>query len=779
MSLPSQGAPEGAISESLATGESPVKKRRRSPAGKANQNNGSNPKPPPSALQRFLRRPLVRVGSILLLGSGAICGGLAYGRHSLLKDLPDPRGALTFQRPGTLTIRSVDGEVLQRPGPSTQEPLKIVQIPDRVIDAFVASEDQRFFKHDGVDYTSIFRAVWANLTARGVVEGGSTITQQLARVAFLDQDKTLTRKLKEALLAQEIERSLTKKQVLERYLNLVYLGSGAYGVADAAWVYFGKSIHELSLSEAAMIAGLPPAPSLYSPLVNPKFAAERRNVVLARMVDAGYITDAEAARARREPIKPNGKTPKYLDSRSPYFTTYVQKELEKHLTQDQLAAGGLTVETTLNTRWQTHAEKMLQDVVANEGYYERFDQAAIAVVDPRNGEIRVMVGGNDFGKSQFNRATQAQRQPGSTFKPFVYAAGIAAGFSPYDSYKDAPVIIDGYQPKNFGDRYRGYVSMMDALTSSINIVAIKTLLDVGYNPVIKMIRAMGIESKIEPTYSMALGSWEVNLLEITSAYGSFANQGVHIPAHSVIRVLDRNNKVIFDAKKAYPSQKAIDPTSSAIITWMMKNVVNEGTGAPAYLGDRDVAGKTGTSEKARDLWFIGFIPQYVAGVWLGNDDDYPTAGSSGTAAMLWKLVMKEITKDLPPEDFPELPTLEGRKGSIKAEPIKPNSIREVAPPARDRSSEDGSYSDGGDYSDSGYSDGGDSGYSDSGYSGGGDSGYSDSSGDSGYSDGGGYSEPAYSEPAPAPEPVYEAPPEPPPVYEDPPAEEPPPPPPPF
>ncbi len=742
--------------------------------------------------------------TLLVIGAG-MYGGLSFARYQFVKQLPDPASALTFQRRGTLTLKSSDGEVLQKVGPSTQEPLRLAQMPDRIVKAFVASEDRRFYEHTGVDYTSIARAIAANVTAGSVVEGGSTLTQQVARIAFLDMDQTLTRKLKEALLAQEIEAKLTKNQIMERYLNLVYLGSGAYGVADAAWIFFGKSVQELTLGEAAMIAGLPPAPSLYNPVINPKFAQERRAVVLARMVEAGFISQSEADQANKEPVKAKPQSPKYLSSRSPYFTTHVQKELAKLLTKDQLESGGLTVETTLNFKWQDHAEKTLVSVVQNEGVYEGFDQAAMTVIDPRTGEIRVMVGGADFGKSQFNRVTQAQRQPGSTFKPFVYATAIASGLSPYDTFQDNPFSIEGYQPKNFGNRYSGTVDMTHALTKSINTVAVKALIEVGFNPVIKMVRSMGIESKIEPTYSMALGSWEVNLLELVSAYGTFANQGQHIPAHSITRITDRSGKVLFDASKKFKATQVLEKNAASIMDWMLRNVVNEGTGAPAILADRDVAGKTGTSEKARDLWFIGFIPQYVGGVWLGNDDDYPTAGSSGTAAMLWHEVMMELTKGLGVEEFPK-PDFDNHKASIKRDPVKAAPILAAPPPPENNQSQGGGYYDqGGGQSQGGYDQGGQSqggydqggqsqggGYSDpapadngGGYSGGysdpapapvdnGGGGYSGGGDSGGGYSGGGYSDPAPA-PAPAPEPPYELAPPPP---EPPPVEAPPPPPPP-
>jgi len=296
------------------------------------------------------------------------------------------------------------------------------------------------------------------------------------------------------------------------------------------------------------------------------------------------------------------------------------------------------------------------------------------IIDPRTGSIPVMIGGMDFKNSEFNRVTQAHRQPGSTFKTFVYTAAIAAGFSPYRGYVDAPISVDGYTPKNYGGTFRGSVSMRDAITSSINTVAIKTLLDVGFEPVIKVAKDMGIESELQETYSLALGAWEVTLLELTSAYGTLANGGKHVPAHGISRILNRQGEVLFEAKNLKTTQ-AVDADSAAIMTWMLEDVVDNGTGRAAGL-DRPVAGKTGTSEKARDLWFIGYIPQLVAGVWLGNDDNAQTWGSSGTAAYLWGEVMRELVVDLPVESFPSLPDIASHKGILEAVPIKPNSLKE-------------------------------------------------------------------------------------------------------
>ncbi|MBD2344874.1 transglycosylase domain-containing protein [Anabaena subtropica] len=606
----------------------------------------------------------------LSVGGGIIA--FTYLLGEIDRSLPDKSELQAVVREQTITIKAVDGSILQQQGEATREKLNLEQIPDTLKNAFIASEDSRFGQHEGIDAPGIIRAAINNLRSQNVVEGGSTITQQLVRILFLKHERTIWRKLKEMRLAQKLEQELTKEQILERYLNLVYLGAGAYGVADAAWVYFSKPVDQLTLDEAAMIAGLPPAPSLFSPDRSPEAARKRRNLVLQRMETEGFITSAQKQAAMQKAITLKSSLPKRLQVESPYFSTYIQQELPKYVSPEVLATGGLTVETTLNPTWQAAAEAAVAKTLKNQGRWQNFRQAALVAIDPRNGQIQAMVGGRDFGKNQFNRVTQAKRQPGSTFKGFLYATAIATGRSPYDTYLDAPFVVDGYEPKNYGETFRGMMNMRDALTRSVNVVALKVMLDVGFEPTIQTAKNMGIKSQLNPHYSLALGSNEVNLLELTSAYGSFATQGLHSEPHGIRRILNRKGDVIWSAK--FDSQRVLDPTSAAIMTWMLRNVVDSGTGAAARLPNRPVAGKTGTSDEARDLWFIGYIPQLVTGVWLGNDDNRPTSGGSGSAASTWHEFMKQAVEEMPVEKFPERPKLEGRKGSIKAKPIKPKQI---------------------------------------------------------------------------------------------------------
>jgi penicillin-binding protein 1A len=630
------------------------------------------PDPLPAPKPLWVKR-IKRVG-VIGLGMALLGGGTWLALDLTLPDTSNI-GFTTTVRPETVTFKATDGAVFYQSGPATRNALKIKQIPKRLQQAFLATEDRRFYQHHGVDFQGIGRAIATNILSRDLAEGGSTLTQQLARISFLDQERSFIRKFREARLAQKIESKLSKNEILERYLNQVYLGSGAYGVGDAAQIYFDKPVHELSLTQMATLAGLPVAPSLYSPLINPKAAQSRRDEVLDRMVRSRFITQAESTQAKQGDLALNASPPPNLQDKAPYFSSYLKQQLAKVLPAAVLKQGGLTVETTLNLKWQEAATRAVEDTVYVEGYSQGFSQAAMVAIEPKTGEIRSMVGGASFKDSQFNRVTQAQRQPGSTFKAFVYTAAIASGLSPYDGYQDVPFSVEGYKPKNYSSKYHGWVPMTTALTNSFNIPAVRAIIDVGFEPTLKLAHEMGIQSKLDPYYSTALGGNEVNLLELTSAYGTIAAQGYRASPHGIRRVLDRTGKVVYDAKVS--RKPVLDASSAAIMSWMLQQVVEGGTGTAARL-NRPVAGKTGTSEHARDLWFVGFIPQLVAGVWLGNDDNYQTSGNSGTAAYVWREYMKRAIEDLPVQKFPELPRLEGRKGSIKAKPIRPGNMYNIS-----------------------------------------------------------------------------------------------------
>ena len=578
--------------------------------------------------------------------------------------LPDARGVSSFNRPGTITLLSTNSKVIQKLGPATREKVKPGAMPPTVAEAFIAAEDRRFYQHDGVDGWGIARAIVTNVRQGAVREGASTITQQLARTVFLSQDRTITRKLKEAALAMKLERQLSKQQILEQYLNYVYLGSGAYGVADAAWIYFSKTPEQLTVPEAAMIAGLPPAPSIYSPLVNPDLAKEQRSIVLDRMAQAGFISTSEAERGRTSPLGLKPATPKYFNSSAPYFTTWIAQELPKFLTPEQLEVGGVKVRTSLNLDWQKKAQQVIR---ANAPFDT---EGAMVSIDPGNGLVRVMVGGKDFSKSQFNRTILALRSPGSTFKLFPYAAAIDRGMKPETKVFDAKRCWNGYCPKNFGDKYYGNISLADALKNSLNTVAVQLQDIVGFEAVIDIANNfnIGTERPLGKYYPMAIGAYEQTILDMTAAYAGMANRGVFFTPSPFEEIRGPKNELLWSRRLSdNRGKRAIDSDVADTMNWMLQRVVTGGTGIAAKLDDRQVAGKTGTSENTRDLWFIGSIPQLTTGVWFGYDDDRATKSTSGEAAWAWKQFMLQIKDEIPVRAFPDKPKTK-RKVRLAVDP---------------------------------------------------------------------------------------------------------------
>ena len=600
------------------------------------------------------RRPnLVRAGLLAaLIGGGVACGqaALVAGLDSLL---PDARGINHFNRPGTLTILSADGQVVHKIGPVTREKLTPETLPTLVEQAFIAAEDRRFYQHNGIDPVGIGRALVRNISKRSVEEGASTITQQLARTDVLSQDRTLVRKLKEAALAGKLERQLSKAQILTEYLNVVYLGSSAYGVADAAWVYFSKTPDQLNLPEAALIAGLPPAPSVYSPLVNPDLALERRAVVLRRMQEAGFISSSEQQQAEASPLELKPAEPKYWDSQAPYFSSWVQQELPQVLTPEQLEVGGLTVRSSVNLAWQKEAQKAINTYASGDM------EGALVAMEPGTGLVRAMVGGTDFLDSQFNRAAQALRSPGSTFKLFVYLTALKEGMLPERVLRDSARCFRGYCPKNFGSRYLGSVSMVVALQNSLNTVAVALLQELGFDKVIATAKSLGISRELGRFYPMALGAYEQTVLDMTAAYAAINNGGIYVKPTPFEEILGPNGELLWSRRvEGDPGKRAVNSDIAAMMMWMLQRAVQSGTGGGAALPNRPVAGKTGTSEGGRDLWFIGSIPQLTTGVWLGYDDSRGTKDTSVVATYAWRAFMAPITKNLPVRQFPPRPELQ-------------------------------------------------------------------------------------------------------------------------
>ena len=600
-----------------------------------------------------------RLQWVLIAGSAAAIGvGAALSTRAVTSlidsTLPDARGVATFNRPGTITLLSTNGRVIQKLGPATREKLKPGEMPILLQQAFIAAEDRRFYDHDGVDGWGIARAIVTNVRQGSVREGASTITQQLARTVFLSQDRTITRKLKEAALAFKLERQLSKQQILEQYLNYVYLGSGAYGVADAAWIYFSKTPDQLTLPEAALIAGLPPAPSIYSPLVNPNLAKERRAIVLDRMAQAGFITETVAVREKATELELKPATPKYFNSAAPHFTSWVAQQLPQLLTPEQLEVGGLKIRTSINLDWQTKAQGVVRE------YAPATTEGSIVSIEPGTGLVRVMVGGKDFSASQFNRATQALRSPGSTFKLFPYAAAIDRGVKPEDIFIDKKRCWRGYCPKNFGNKYFGKVSLADALKNSLNTVAVQLQDKVGFDAIIETANGFNIGTKrpLGKYYPMAIGAYEQTILDMTAAYAAVANRGVYMVPTAFEEIRGPNEEVLWSRRiDGDRGRRALDSDVADAMNWMLQRVVTGGTGIAAKLDDRQVAGKTGTSEGTRDLWFIGSIPQLTTAVWFGYDNNRETKSSSGESAWAWKQFMLQIEDEFPVQAFPPKPDL--------------------------------------------------------------------------------------------------------------------------
>ena len=596
-----------------------------------------------------------KLGRTAAIGLGlGILGAVGLGAAIDLIDpqLPDVRELASFHRAQTITLLALDGQIIQQQGPITRDKIPAGQLPERLKQAFIAAEDRRFYEHGGIDGWGVARALVSNVQQRGIREGASTITQQLARMVFLSQEQTLARKMKEALLALKLERQLSKERILEQYINNVYLGSNAYGAADAAWVYFSKRPEQLTLPEAALIAGLPPAPSVYSPLVNPDLAQQQRRSVLQSMRETGFITKEEEQQANAAPLNLAPAEPKHFASAAPYFTEWVERELPNILSLDQIERGGLTIRTTLNLDWQRHARQVMMEHRPGQEI-----QGAMVAMDPATSQVRVMVGGQSFYDSQFNRATQALRSPGSTFKLFVYTAALREGLNPSTVFIDQPTCFGEYCPGNFGNKHFGPITMKTALSRSVNTVAVQAMARIGADPVIATAQALGLQGEMGRYWPLALGAYEQTLLDMTTAYAAVNNRGVYIAPTPFLTITGPDGEELWNGERdGRPGRRVLDAQVADTMVWMLQDVVRSGTGIAAQLPDqRPVAGKTGTSQRNRDLWFIGSIPQLTTGVWYGYDDERDTRQVSGEAAWTWKQFMLPIVATLPKQDFPPLP----------------------------------------------------------------------------------------------------------------------------
>ncbi len=595
-----------------------------------------------------------------------LCGVAAGVMVSITRDLPQIRELENFKPSAVTRIYSLEKTLLAELYTQRRDPVPINQIPAYLQKALIATEDRQFYEHSGIDIKGILRAVIHDLIAGEFVQGASTITQQLSKTLFLTRDKTIERKIKEAFLALQLERRYTKDEILELYLNQVYFGSGAYGVESAARTYFGKSVRQLDLAQCALIAALPKAPSVYSPLVNPALSVRRRDIVLKQMLDTGIIAPDQYEQAIHETyIAPQNQT---NGTRAPYFADYVKNVLEKEIGAALLYKGGLTVFTTLSFPLQEFAEQAsgrginaVAERMAGNRIKDPDPQCALVALDIQTGGILAMVGGKDHRKSRYNRATDARRQPGSAFKPIVYAQAIEKGFEQNRLILDAPAAFKGsspedvWQPENFSNSYQGEMSLRKALTHSENLPAVRLMEKLGPAGVSAFARSLGIESALSNYLSLALGTSEVNLMELTAAYAVFANQGSYVRPYGITDVLGPDGLSIWRPKME--KRAVMSRTGAAIVTDMLQGVISEGTGKKAGVIHHPVAGKTGTTNQCRDATFIGYSPSIAAGVWVGNDQ-FTTLGpyETGAAAALpiWINFMQQALA-LRPYQFFDMP----------------------------------------------------------------------------------------------------------------------------
>lgn len=568
-------------------------------------------------------------------------------------DLPDaPTSASqlwTTRREPSVTVQDIQGNVLDIRGPLYARAIALDSLPDHVPQAFLAIEDQRFYEHDGVDHRGVLRALWVNFRAGRSVQGGSTITMQLVKNLILSPDRLLRRKLQEMRLARALEAHLTKTEILELYLNRIYLGARAYGVEAASQRYFAKSAVELTLAEAALLAALPKAPSRLDPTVNLAAAQARAERVLAAMADAGFIDATAHAEALADPAVP---TPLPESDAEPgqwgHVFDYAIAEAQRLVPGD---IPDLVIQTTINAELNLIAQEEARRALDSAGESNGASEAAIVLLAP-DGAIRAMAGGRDYTASQFNRAVQAQRQPGSAFKPIVFTAALETGLDPSSAVWDEPVDLEGWTPQNFSGRYRGLVTLQEALKRSINTVAAQIADDIGLSTIVDTGRRLGLVSPLPVLPAIALGAAEVNLLELTSAYSVFANDGLRHQPYFIQSVSNSRGDILY-AHRDIPGEQVVATEIAQDMSTMLQDVVLTGTGRRAALEDRAVAGKTGTSQSFRDAWFIGYSADYTAGVWIGNDDDSPMQDvtGGGMPAMLWQAFMARVHADLPARDL--------------------------------------------------------------------------------------------------------------------------------
>jgi penicillin-binding protein 1A len=593
-----------------------------------------------SSRARFVLRAVVKWGIVAAIWTVIVLGaGAAYFAYTL----PDLDRINVFDRRPSITIVDAGGQTIATSGDYFAGPVPLAEMPQALVRAVVATEDRRFYWHFGLDPIGLARALVVNLGAGRVAQGGSTITQQLAKNIFLTPERSLRRKVQEVLLALWLERRFTKDQILTLYLNRVYLGAGAFGVEAASRRYFGRSVRTLNLRESATLAGLLQAPSRLAPNVNPERAEARAATVLENMVDAGYITRDQALAALSEPLRLNENGGLGSAARATrYFTDWLVTEVQGFI---GLVDRDIVVVTTLDARLQRAAEAALGETLARYGPNAEVSQGAIVALS-LDGAVRAMVGGRDYNRSQFNRATEARRQPGSAFKPFVFLAALESGMSPDDTVSDGGITVGGWSPRNFDSIHRGDITLREALARSVNTSTVRLAQRVGMGSVIAAARRCGIASPLRRGLATALGASEVSLLELSGAFAPFANGGEGVIPYGIVEIREASGRVLW--RRSGGAGRVIARSALPQMLDMLGAVVRSGTGRAAQL-DRPAAGKTGTSQEFRDAWFVGFTADLLAGVWMGNDDNTPMERITGGSlpARAWRAFMVEAHRGLP------------------------------------------------------------------------------------------------------------------------------------
>lgn len=590
----------------------------------------------PSLFVRFCKFSF-KWGLVLGLWGAIILTGILLW---FAAELPSITKSMVFERRPTVIIKAANGESIDRYGDVKGKIVDVTTLPPHITNAVLAIEDRRFYDHWGMDLKGIARAFVVNVKKGRFVQGGSTITQQLAKNLFLSRERTLKRKIQELMLAIQLERELTKDEILSAYLNRVYLGSGAYGIDAASRVYFNKSAQEINIREAATIAGLLKAPSRYAPSNNPEKAAARTKTVLRAMVDAGYIEQAEIDLYLQAPPAPRRKPSSGKSVR--YFSDYIVSQIDDligELSEDVI------VETTLDTDIQEEMEQAITKAVLRYGEERNVEQGA-GIIMRLDGSIKAMAGGKNYSHSEFNRATESLRPPGSSFKPFVYLTALENGWYLNSIITDEPITTGRYRPRNFGHEYYGDVTLFEALTLSLNTVAVNLMREVGPEAVIDTARRLGITADLEPNLSTALGSSGVPMIQMVTAYATIGRGGVAVEPYSIVKILNKKGEVLYKRERPKEERRVVEEHNIIQLTAMMQSVIQNGTGRGAAI-PYPAAGKTGTSQDFRDAWFIGFTGKYAGAVWFGNDDNSPTkrlTGGSAPAQVWREVMMKAQTK---------------------------------------------------------------------------------------------------------------------------------------